>query len=192
MNKLLITCFVLLLTISTAFTQRTYFVYLQTESEQPFYVKLNEKVISSTSSGYVILSRLRDSAYDFTLGFPGNQWPEQKFTVGVAKKDHGYLVKNFGEKGWGLFNLQTLAIQMSGVKNEKIPATSSAGEVNAFTDLLSKAANDSTIRQKEVVAKVETKKPRVPKQEEKKNLQIVSPLIIQPVRPRKKRPIKMI
>jgi len=73
----------------------------------------------------------------------------------VNKKDQGYLVKNFGEKGWGLFDLSSMAITMptskpvaavQAVKTEK-------REDNAFTNLLAKAADDSTIKEKPIIEK---------------------------------------
>ena len=80
-------------------SQKLYFIYLQSEQQQPFFVKMDDKVHSSTSSGYLILSRLHDSTYNLTVGFPAQKYPEQKFTVTVGSKDHGYLLKNFGERG---------------------------------------------------------------------------------------------
>ena len=55
--KKFILCFFILMTLRSAFAQKVYFVYLQTEPEQPFFVKMNDKVFSSTASGYLILSK---------------------------------------------------------------------------------------------------------------------------------------
>ncbi|MGC4036443.1 MAG: DUF4476 domain-containing protein [Chitinophagaceae bacterium] len=155
MRKLALSLF-FMLAASLAFSQRLYFIYLQTESKQAFFVKMDEKLYSSTASGYLILSRLKDSTYNFTIGFAGNQSSEQKFTCAINKKDHGYLVKNFGEKGWGLQDLQTASVQMAANAVDKQNGTTSV-PVNAFTELLSKAADDSTLKQKIVLA--EEKKP---------------------------------
>jgi hypothetical protein len=103
-----------------ASAQKVYFVYLQVETEQPFFVKMNDKVYSSTASGYLILAKLYDSTYNFNIGFSQNKWPEQNFSITVNKRDHGYLVKNFDEKGWGLFDLQTLSVQMSSSVTAKV------------------------------------------------------------------------
>ncbi len=65
-------------------------------------------------------------------------------------------MKNFGEKGWGLYDLQTSAVQMAIVDGKKM-RLQLTDLVNAFTELLSKAADDSTLRQK-VVLPVEEKK----------------------------------
>ncbi len=140
--------------------QKVYFIYLQSETEEPFFVRMNEKVHSSSSSGYLIISKLVDSTYSFNIGLPQNKWPEQKFSVAINRKDHGYLVKNFGEKGWGLFNLQSLEVQMSSAITAKTETTNKEENKNtsAFTDILSKAADDPTLKEKTVVPPVEEKK----------------------------------
>jgi hypothetical protein len=148
--KRLVCCLVLLFFSVAAFSQRLYFIYLQAEPEQPFFVKMNSKVFSSSASGYLILSRLRDSSYAFSVGFPQNKWPEQYFKVDIKAKDHGFLLKNFGEKGWGLFDLQTLSVQMAEVPADKA-VRPELKEVSAFTDVLAKAANDPSLREKPVL-----------------------------------------
>src|ERR1700712_5423469 len=85
--------------------QQTYFVYLQTENSQPFYVKINNKVVSSSPAGYMILPKLADGDYKVSVGFPRKEFPEENFQILVDKKNEGFLLKNFGEKGWGLFNM---------------------------------------------------------------------------------------
>ena len=47
------------------------------------------------------------------LGFRKINGLNKILSVDVKAKDHGYLLKNFGEKGWGIFDLQTMAIQMA-------------------------------------------------------------------------------
>ena len=135
---------------SAAFSQKQYFIYLQSEPEQAFLIKMNEKIHSSTSSGYLILSRLRDSSYNFSVGFPQNKWPEQKFIVDVKAKDQGYLLKNFGEKGWGLFDIQTMAIQMGLAVTNSPSQKTEQKEVSEFTNILSKAANDPSLKERPV------------------------------------------
>lgn len=162
-------CLLFSLTVLSASSQKVYFIYIQTEYEQPFFVKMNEKIQSSTASGYIILSKLVDSTYSFSIGFPQNKWAEQNFSVSVNKKDHGFLLKNFGEKGWGLFDLQTLAVQMAvtrkaSVDNRPIPENNTVSE---FTEILSKAADDPSLKEK----------PAQPKGEEKKTEVVVQDII---------------
>ena len=175
------------LAVLTVSSQKVYFVYIQTESAQPFFVKMNKKIINSTASGYIILSKLVDSTYNFNIGFPQNKWMEQQFSITLGRQDHGYLLKNFDDKGWGLFDLQSLAVQMSISGN-----TGSGDKVEnknepTFTDILAKAADDPSLKEKPVQPKVEEKKPVVivpeltkkdePKVEEKKPVVIVPELI---------------
>jgi hypothetical protein len=141
-------------------SQKIYFAYLQTEAGQPFFVRMNDKVFSSSSSGYLILSRLHDSTYTIYLGFPG-QSTEQKFSIPINHKDKGYLVKDFGAQGWGLFDLQSLTVQMaqnagSGVK------TVPDDNVSPFTEILSKAADDPSLKEKTVVEVVKKTDPVIP------------------------------
>src|ERR1043165_3490105 len=108
MNKIILSLVFSILLLQAS-SQKVYFIYLQNESDQPFFVRLNDKIYNSSGKGYLILSKLRDSTQAFSIGFPENKWPEQKFEVKMGAKDHGYMLKNFGEKGWGLFDLHTLS-----------------------------------------------------------------------------------
>ena len=150
--KSFVCCLILLVSCLKSFCQKTYFIYIQSETDHPFFVQINEKTYSSTASGYLILSKLKDSSYSFKVGFPQNKWPDQRFSMDIKSRDRGFLLKNFGEKGWGLLDLQTMGVQMS-VEN----AVDKAGktemrEVSAFTNILSKAANDPSLKDKPVFA----------------------------------------
>lgn len=186
-------CLFFSLVVLSASSQKVYFIYIQTESEQPFFVKINDKLQSSTAAGYIIISKLLDSSYHFSVGFPQNKWPEQNFTVDISKKDHGYLLKNFGEKGWGLFDLQTLAVQMAITTSRAVNGERPKGEpgdVSAFTQILSKAADDPSLKEKPVQPVLAVKKPEAPVQEvikieppvvtEVAKVQIKEPVVVKP------------
>ncbi len=130
--------------------QQNHFIYLQTENKQPFYVKLDNNILSSSVSGYLLIPKLKEGSYNFTLGFPKKEWSEQKFSCTVANADAGYLVKNFGDRGWGLFNLQTLDISMAGAGTQR-PASTQGDKTDEFSTLLSSAVNDPSILKKDVV-----------------------------------------
>lgn len=165
-------CSVLLLALcSVAFSQKVYFIYLQSEAEQPFFVKINEKTYNSAPSGYLLLSNLKDSTCNFKVSFPQNKWPDQQFSVIIKSKDHGYLLKNFSEKGWGLFDLQTMSVLMSENGAREKAGQTELKEVSAFTETLSRAANDPSLKEKPVFAvikkeeKTEAVQPAVVKTE---------------------------
>ena len=88
--------------------QQNHFVFIQAESRQPFNITLNKKVYSSTASGYVIIPKILTGNYSMSVGFGGNTIPDQYFNLELAQKDLGYTLKNVEEKGWALFNLQSL------------------------------------------------------------------------------------
>ena len=172
MNRLLFTL-ALCGFVLTASSQKVYFLYIQTDPAQPFYLRMNEKTYSSAASGYLIMPKLKDSTYSFSIGFPGGKSSEYAFTVAIDKKDQGYLLKNFAEKGWGLFNLQTLNVQMplgAGEKKESA-AVSENKDASDFTNILAKAADDPSLKEKPVPA---------PKKEEVKTVAVV-PVPDQPV-----------
>jgi hypothetical protein len=143
----------------TGFSQKIYFVYLQSEGGQPFYVNINAGIHSSSAAGYIILPKLLDSTYNFAVGFPKNQWPEQNFSITMNKKDHGFLLKNFGEKGWGLFDLQTLTVQMavSGSARTEEKNMEENKDVSVFTELLSKVTDDPSLKEKTAKSGIEEK-----------------------------------
>ena len=141
----------LLLSLGTS-AQINHFIYLQTENKQPFYVKLDKILLSPAASGYLIIPKLTDGSYKLIVGFPKNEWPEQIFNCTVSQMDAGYLLKNFGEKGWGLFNLQSLDVTMALNPNEPVPANNN-DKVDAFSTLLSTVVADPAILKKDVVKK---------------------------------------
>ncbi|SDD28230.1 DUF4476 domain-containing protein [Niabella drilacis] len=115
MNKRFLLAMIFLLTGFISFAQYSvqskYFVYLQTEPAQPFFIKINGQRIEANSSGYLILPQLKDGDYRLVVGFQDNKSPEMTFKFKIDSKDKGYLIKNFGADGWSLFDLQTMDVQ---------------------------------------------------------------------------------
>ena len=133
----------------TIFAQQNRFIYIQSDNQQAFYVKLDKKVMSSTASGYIIIPKLKDSTYNLALGFPRNEWPEQYISCKVGSSDAGYLLKNFAEKGWGLFNFQTMELLMAEAK-PRVDSNNSIASIvvkkdDAFANALSTVVNDPGI-----------------------------------------------
>ena len=157
--------------------QQNHFIYFQTEGRQPFYAKLDKKVLSSSASGYLIIPKLKDGTYNIFIGFPKNENGEQNFVCTIDNRDAGYLLKNFGDKGWGLFNLQTLDVVMSS-NQPKEKDVVKVEKTDAFSTMLSDVVNDPTIKEiekpkektKQVIEKkVPAEEPAKPKVTEEKN-----------------------
>ncbi len=153
--------------------QQHHFIYLQTEDKQPFYAKLDKKMMSSTASGYLIIPKLLEGEYNITIGFPRSDKDEQIYTCKVNNKDEGYLIKNFGDKGWGLFNLQTMDVVMAGVKPVKEDVTR-AEKTDEFSNMLSEVVNDPSIKQKEKPVAKQPEEKLVSIKEEKQGVKAVN------------------
>ncbi|NLR62106.1 DUF4476 domain-containing protein [Chitinophaga polysaccharea] len=99
---------VCLLLCSQAWAQvQHHYVYIQSEKGQPFYVKHNGQVLSSTERGYIILPQLSSGTTPITVGFPKNESPEVKFDLRIAKNDQGFLLKKSGDAAYSLYDLQS-------------------------------------------------------------------------------------
>ena len=173
MKKILLLS-VVLCTLFVAQAQRVYFVYLQSENRTPFYVKMGDKVYSSSAEGYLIVPKLVDSTYSFVIGKINRSVPEGRFAIPINTKDRGFLIREADNK-LSLFDFQSMGV---------IEAThgSSAGvsyirKTDSFSKLLAQAADDTTLlnvpvmaqqnkpKQEAVVAKapvVEAVKPELP------------------------------
>ncbi|MEO6818645.1 MAG: hypothetical protein ABI266_04590 [Ginsengibacter sp.] len=134
-----------------AFAQQNHFIYLQTENTQLFYVKVNAKVISSSSAGYLILPDLPNGTFQLTIGFPKNEFPEERFDINVVDKNEGYLIKNMPGRGWVLFNLQSLALIDKTSEVSPVAVAKTVKSEDAFSTLLSNAVNDSSLFQHDTV-----------------------------------------
>ncbi len=147
--------------------QQYYFAYVQTDNKQPFYAKVNDKLLSSSASGYVVIPKLTSGTYTVTFGFPKEQFPQQTISLNIASADAGFLLKDFGAKGWGLFNLETLQVSMNNASgNSIIVSVNNSGDV--FSNTLSGVANtDLSTPKKSAPVVVPETIPVVVKAEEK-------------------------
>ncbi len=137
--------FAFLFLLAGAKAQQTHFIYIQTSDKQAFYVKMGKNVYSSSVSGYLIISKLLDSTYNLSIGFPKSEWPQQNFDCTIDGNDKGYLLKNFGDKGWGLFNLQTLDVTMAGNKPTENNSLKEE-RTDSFSNMLSAVVKDPGIK----------------------------------------------
>src|SRR5688572_26972137 len=123
--------------------QSPYFLYIQSEDRQPFYVRLHDKIYSSSASGYLIISKLEEGNYPILLGFPRNIYPEQQFVVRINKKDKGFQLNRTSDKGWQLLNLQNQEVIASTAGSIKNPDLSGERKTDAFSVMLANVVNDS-------------------------------------------------
>lgn len=112
---------------------------------------MDNRILSSSVYGYIIIGQLTDSTYTISTGFPRAEWQEQNITIAVKETDAGYLLKNFGEKGWGLVNLQSTQLIMADKKADKEKTVKIESSGDAFSTILAAVVNDPTIAQRVIV-----------------------------------------
>jgi hypothetical protein len=88
--------------------QEGFLVLIDDEHQQPFYVRLGNETINSSELGHLAIPHLTDSTYRIALGFQNAHVPELEFDLRIKDKDLGYQLRNLGDKGWALYNWQTL------------------------------------------------------------------------------------
>ena len=130
--------------------QQNHFVYLQTDNKQSFYVKINDKLFSSSSYGYAVIPKLQTGSYSFTIGFPKNEWPQQTVIIKIDNNDLGFILKIFGDKGWGLFNIQTLNVTMasSAIANTLTPVAQN--KTDGFSNVLADVVNTPALKEEKI------------------------------------------
>lgn len=141
--------------------QKVYFIYFQSETASPFYVRMGDKIMSSTAEGYLILPKLKDSVYLMSIGQPGKSI-EPKFTVTVSRGDRGFLIKNL-EGTFELFDLQTLALYKPFIT--ETTTTQGVPRTDNFTKLLSKATDDTSVLNQPIAMEQPKAKPKEVKPE---------------------------
>lgn len=133
----------------SAGAQQNWFLYIQSESSQSFYVRIGEKIYSSSPVGHLVINGLRDSTYRLAIGFPQSLYREHQFVLPVRKKDHGFELKKSDARTWILYDWQDQ-------ETIKSPRTDSLlyGERkkdDGFASLMAAVVNDSAVLYASVV-----------------------------------------
>ena len=97
---------VFLLQAGTSFAQK-YFIFIDAENRQPFYVRVDSEFHSSSAEGHIILSQLKDTTYTIAIGFPGQTLPEQHYVFSILGKDQAFELRSQDANGLRLYDLQT-------------------------------------------------------------------------------------
>ena len=139
---------ILVLIAGKNYAQQDYFVLIQADNKQPFYVRLGDRSLPSSVEGTLILSQLKDSTYDsITIGFPGQAFPEERFFFNLHHKDQQFLLRNQEEKGWILYNPLTGETRVPDPKAEKGAASQTLGikKDDAFSRLMAGVVRDTAV-----------------------------------------------
>jgi len=125
-----------------------HFIYIQSENGKPFYLSLNSKVISSSSTGWLILP-LAEGDYQVNIGFPRKEFPDYRFKFKVDKRDMGFVLKSLGDRGWGLQNIQNSELTRGDLVESASSLRNSSGSLSndPFSTMLAAVVDDPSIRE---------------------------------------------
>lgn len=141
-----------------AFAQQQHFMYIQSDSKEPFGVSLDKKHYNSSNTGYLIIAKVASGPHSVVVRFPQKKYPAQAFDIVLDSVDAGFGLKNLGAKGWGLINLQTMKMVLASHTAQpaagtataaapaKQPAAAPAGG-GQFGDMLSQVVDDPTLKE---------------------------------------------
>src|SRR5882762_4689599 len=136
----------LILIAGKGYAQQDYFVLIQADNSQPFYVKLGDKSLSSTIKGRLILSQLKGGSHSITVGFPKQLYPDQQFSFNIDEKDLEFQLKDLGEKGWGLLNPQTMELKTADFKDASANShNEGVKKDDAFSRLMAGVVSDTAV-----------------------------------------------
>lgn len=151
-RTILFTCFLFVAAVNIR-AQQNRFIYIQSENKQLFYIKQGDKLFSSSDAGYLIIPQLTEGSYELSLSFPKNEWPQQTIACIVKEADLGFLLKNFGDKGWGFTNMQSEQVIMAKKDAVINPAPLFEMATDSFSIILASVVNDPGILKRPVAVK---------------------------------------
>ncbi len=137
----------LLISLTGRCFSQDYFVLIQADNKQPFYVRLGDKSVSSSAEGSIILGQLRDTTYNITVGFPGQSSSDQLFRVEMHHRDQQFLLRNQEDKGWILYNPLTGETRTTEPKAETGAELRPQGtkKDDAFSRLMAGVVHDTAV-----------------------------------------------
>jgi len=165
-KKFFLVAIILLGVFSSSRAQHYFFI--EADNQQAFYIKKSDSIYSSSANGFLIIPRNIEKTFSITVGFPMNKYPELHFKLEDMDRDKGFQLKNFQEKGWGLFDRASLLVIMQSAAEIKVVESNENKpqlEGGDFANMLSEATNDKTL-----LAKGKTALKTAPKNKESKIL----------------------
>jgi hypothetical protein len=138
--------FFLLFLFSTSISaQIPHFIYIQSDNSQAFYVRLNNKVFSSSEIGFLIIPKLQSGKMSVIIGFPMNKWNVMNYNLEVQDKDLSLLLKKVDSSNWELYDdlsKQTVSKNKTNQQQEIIENNN-----DEFSNILAEVSNNPKIKQ---------------------------------------------
>jgi hypothetical protein len=137
----------------------TYFVLIEADSGQAFYIRLDSQLYPSSPAGHLILAQLKDSAYTITVGFPGQIYPEQRYLLNSRQKDAAFHISR-QDNSWRLFDDQgqTIPALVDPAEGE-MPLLAGAKKDDAFSQMMAAIVRDTAVMYNTYAASSDTAQP---------------------------------
>ena len=179
----LVFIFLICLLVKIVFSQQQYYIYIQSENQEEFYVRTGSRIFNSSGNGYLVIPGLEKNTHEIIIGFPGKKEPEWRFNCTISEADLGFVLKAKDGEGVQLLNLK----QKDGIKGtvvEHRPQIKESSDVvltgaisnDPFSSMLADVVNDPTIRQQLVIVEKETAPAIVVNDDSAKTLHASVPL----------------
>jgi hypothetical protein len=135
------------------------YLFIEAEGQQPFYLKRGGETLSSSGSGFIILSKLNQREIDVVIGFPNKIYPEVAFKIGPIQQDRGFALRQLEGKGWVLVDRQTSSLVLGGPVDIKTTAVAATSSSTGFANMLSDATGDKSLLEKTALITTPSEKP---------------------------------
>lgn len=87
-----------------------HFAFFEAESQQPFFIKYNGNVISSTPGGFLMISSIMESAIDVVVGFPGAGSVQTGYRIEGLNRDRGFYLRKAERGEWILMDRNDMTV----------------------------------------------------------------------------------
>ena len=87
-----------------------HFAFFEAESQQPFFIKYNGNVISSTPGGFLMISSIMESAIDIVVGFPGAGTVQTVYRIEGLDRDRGFYLRKAERGEWILMDRNDMSV----------------------------------------------------------------------------------
>lgn len=123
----------------------TYFVLIQADNGQAFYIRLDSQLYPSSPAGHLILAQLKDSAYPITVGFPGQIYPEQRYLLNIGHKDRAFRLSR-RDNNWRLLDDQGQTMPaVADPAAAEMPLLAGARKDDAFSQMMAAIVRDTAV-----------------------------------------------
>lgn len=143
--------------VKEGFCQERYYVYIQSQNSQSFYVRIGSSIFHASGNGYLLIPGLEKNNYQLIIGFSEENSTEWSFNCAVDDADVGFILKGSSKEGVRLVQLDqqselkgTPLTQQPEKKSASVSLTGNVSQ-DVFSTMLAGVVNDPTIRQQLVI-----------------------------------------